>query len=137
MQNILLLVFFVAGYLLMAMLAWILLRWTPNYGPKNLAATVSKSFFLDYPQLRSVSSKVSTIFAFFNLFLFINLLVLSCSIKTDKLLINTGKEILFFESPKVTHLASCVDEIIDSLDKLAKTDKILTFYKGLRLTDSF
>ena len=112
MQNVLLLVFFMAGYLLMAMLVWIFLRWTPNSRPKNVATTVPQSFFLSYPQLCSISSKVSLIFAFFNLFLFVNFLVLSCSIKTDKLLIKT-------------------DDIIDSLDKLARTDKILTFYKGL------
>ena len=91
LQNVLLLVFIAVGYLLVAILVGILLQTMANYRTKIIARIVSSTFFLNYKQLGSVSNKVSTLFVFFNLFLFINFEILSCTIKVDKLLINTGK----------------------------------------------
>lgn len=55
-------------------------------------------------------SKISLIILFFNFFLFINLSLLSNSIKTDKVIVKT-------------------DQIIDSFDELDRSSKILAYFE--------
>ena len=73
---------------------------------KKSKLILSKLLYDDYTQLRAFSSKISLIFLFFNLFLFILINLLTNFIKTEAVIVNT-------------------DELIYSNEKLLTTSKIL------------
>ena len=102
-----LLAFVVFGYLLVAAVNTALPRLvSANRGlrPKSLKQVLLRALFMDYSPLTCVHLRLT--FLFFNLFLFLILNLLSGNVKTEKSIVST-------------------EEIVDSVFKLFKTQKVL------------
>lgn len=107
-DNVRLLILILAGYLSVVAVTWIapkLIR--SNYSrTKSLKLTLFRFFFTDVQRLFSLSYKFTALVLSFQLFMFFNLNFLSGGIKTSKVVVNT-------------------DEIVDSISKLAHTQKTI------------
>lgn len=99
------------GYLITLLAFFIFLQTLYCEKAKNLKLNVFSPFFIGQNKLRLFSSKISLIYIFFTIFLFIIITLFSNSIKTDSVIVSTS-------------------EIIDSISKLKETDKIPCFYEG-------